>query len=168
LSEGGRFYQRSHYFPAQVLIFGLLIYFTAVSTPCTCSKLPVNKDINVNAPVLLTVLPVKHRNDRNISLTTEIYRVNFSLRGDVEVSARAAWYRAAWDAANAVLLRHNASLSHHHGVGLLRSPYMRESLGEALTVLADIKRALDPHGILNPGKLGLSDNLSSHAQANHD
>ncbi|ELN2739310.1 FAD-binding oxidoreductase [Pluralibacter gergoviae] len=92
----------------------------------------------------------------------------FSLRGDVEVSARAAWYRAAWDAANAVLLRHNASLSHHHGVGLLRSPYMRESLGEALTVLADIKRALDPHGILNPGKLGLSDNLSSHAQANHD
>ncbi len=86
----------------------------------------------------------------------------FSLRGDVAVEERANWYRAAWDAANAVLLRHKASLSHHHGVGLLRSPYMRDSLGEALHVMADIKKALDPHGILNPGKLGLSDEISSH------
>lgn len=87
----------------------------------------------------------------------------FSLRGDVEVSERAAWYRAAWDAANAVLIRHNASLSHHHGVGLLRSPYMQDSLGEALTVMAEIKAALDPHNILNPGKLGLSDELTPSA-----
>ncbi|GLR07301.1 FAD-binding oxidoreductase [Mixta theicola] len=86
----------------------------------------------------------------------------FSLRGDIAVEERADWYRAAWDAANAVLIRHNASLSHHHGVGLLRSPYMQDSLGEALNVIADIKKALDPHGILNPGKLGLSDEISSH------
>lgn len=49
----------------------------------------------------------------------------FSLRGDVAVEQRGAWYRAAWDAANAVLIKHNASLSHHHGVGLLRSPICR-------------------------------------------
>ncbi len=86
----------------------------------------------------------------------------FSLRGDVDVSQRAAWYRAAWDAANAVLIKHNTSLSHHHGVGLLRSPYMKASLGDAFSVLAEIKQTLDPQNILNPGKLGLSDVLSPH------
>ncbi|AVJ28665.1 FAD-binding oxidoreductase [Achromobacter spanius] len=83
----------------------------------------------------------------------------FSLRGDVEVNRRAQWYRQAWDAANAVLIKYNAALSHHHGVGLLRAPYMRESLGSAFPVLQAIKRTLDPKNILNPGKLGLDDEL---------
>ena len=65
----------------------------------------------------------------------------------------------AWDAANAVLLKHRAALSHHHGIGMLRAPYMREGLGSAFPVLETVKRALDPKGILNPGKLGLTDVL---------
>jgi alkyldihydroxyacetonephosphate synthase len=87
----------------------------------------------------------------------------FSLRGEVEVEDRARWYRAAWDAANAVLVRHNAALSHHHGVGLLRAPYMADSLGSAFAVLQAIKRTLDPKNILNPGKLGLTDELPAQA-----
>lgn len=83
----------------------------------------------------------------------------FSLRGEVAVEDRATWYRQAWDAANAVLIKYNAALSHHHGVGLLRAPYMRESLGPAFAVLLAVKRALDPQNILNPGKLGLTDEL---------
>lgn len=79
------------------------------------------------------------------------------LRGEVAVDERAQWYRRAWDAANAVLIKYNAALSHHHGVGLLRSPYMRESLGPAFAVLHAVKQALDPQNILNPGKLGLTD-----------
>ncbi|GAA1079228.1 FAD-binding oxidoreductase [Nocardiopsis composta] len=79
----------------------------------------------------------------------------FSLRGDVRPERRAEWYRAAWDAANRVLLEAGAGLSHHHGVGLLRSPYMAEALGGGFGVLRAVKRALDPDDLLNPGKLGL-------------
>ncbi|BCW50425.1 hypothetical protein StoSoilB13_27670 (plasmid) [Arthrobacter sp. StoSoilB13] len=79
----------------------------------------------------------------------------FSLRGDVEVDERAKWYRSAWDAANKVIIRHGATLSHHHGVGLLRAPYMEASLGGGLEVLRAVKGALDPKNLLNPGKLGL-------------
>ncbi|MCH4542881.1 FAD-binding oxidoreductase [Ochrobactrum sp. POC9] len=80
----------------------------------------------------------------------------FSLRGDVDVEKRAEWYRAAWGAANAVLIKYGAALSHHHGVGLLRAPYMKDALGSAFPLLETVKKALDPDNLLNPGKLGLS------------
>ncbi|MFJ5955341.1 FAD-binding oxidoreductase [Paenarthrobacter sp. NPDC092416] len=79
----------------------------------------------------------------------------FSLRGEVDVDQRAQWYRAAWDAANEVIIRHRATLSHHHGVGLLRGPYMEASLEAGMEILRAVKVALDPKNILNPGKLGL-------------
>ncbi|MEY0230712.1 FAD-binding oxidoreductase [Providencia manganoxydans] len=83
----------------------------------------------------------------------------FSLRGDVEVTQRATWYRSAWDAANQVIIKHKATLSHHHGVGLLRSPYMERSLSSAFPIMQSLKAALDPKQILNPGKLGFSTEL---------
>lgn len=81
--------------------------------------------------------------------------VYFSLRGDVDPERRGGWYRAVWDAANAVLIRHGAALSHHHGCGLLRGPYLADALGAGFASFVAIKDALDPDGILNPGKLGL-------------
>lgn len=68
---------------------------------------------------------------------------------------RTAYYRAAWDAGTRAVLANGGSLSHHHGVGLNRARFVREALGPAFDVLAATKAALDPHGILNPGKLGL-------------
>lgn len=62
---------------------------------------------------------------------------------------------AIWSTAMETCLEHGAELSHHHGGGLARSPYSRRSLGEAHLVLRKLKQALDPDGILNPGKLGL-------------
>ncbi|WP_159564656.1 FAD-binding oxidoreductase [Budvicia diplopodorum] len=63
--------------------------------------------------------------------------------------------RTVWRETMRVCLEHNAELSHHHGGGLVRSPYARESLGSAHLLLRRVKHALDPNGILNPGKLGL-------------
>jgi alkyldihydroxyacetonephosphate synthase len=64
-------------------------------------------------------------------------------------------YVAMWDAGQRTVLAHGGNLSHHHGVGLNRSRFMREALGSGHDVLAAVKLALDPQGILNPGKLAL-------------
>ncbi len=66
-----------------------------------------------------------------------------------------ATYGALWDAGQRAALGAGANLSHHHGVGLNRSRFMEEALGSEMVVLRAIKSALDPNGILNPGKLGL-------------
>jgi alkyldihydroxyacetonephosphate synthase len=71
----------------------------------------------------------------------------------------AAWpedyYRRAWDTVMAVTRRHHAAISHHHGIGLNRGRHLAEALGPSFDVLVSVKQALDPVGILNPGKLGL-------------
>jgi alkyldihydroxyacetonephosphate synthase len=64
-------------------------------------------------------------------------------------------YVAMWDAGQRAVLAGGGNLSHHHGVGLNRSRFVADALGAGFDVLASIKRALDPNGILNPGKLGL-------------
>ncbi len=46
------------------------------------------------------------------------------------------------------------ALSGEHGVGVLKRPYLEMSLGPiAIDVMYNIKKALDPKGILNPGKI---------------
>jgi len=64
-------------------------------------------------------------------------------------------YVALWDAGQRAVLAHGGNLSHHHGVGLNRGRFVAEALGPAFEVLVALKDALDPAGILNPGKLGL-------------
>ena len=71
--------------------------------------------------------------------------------------ATEVFYRAAWDAGTRAVLAEGGALSHHHGVGLNRSRFVREALGDAFEVLVATKHGLDPNGILNPGKLGLPD-----------
>ena len=68
---------------------------------------------------------------------------------------KAVLHRDIWDAGQSAALRAGCALSHHHGVGLHRGRYMAEALGAGLEVLQSLKDALDPRGILNPGKLGL-------------
>ena len=66
-------------------------------------------------------------------------------------------YDAGWSAALDAAVGAGATITHHHGVGLLRAPWLRQELGEGgWTMLERIKAALDPAGIANPGKLGLA------------
>jgi alkyldihydroxyacetonephosphate synthase len=79
----------------------------------------------------------------------------FTFAGQPPADERERFYRAAWDAGTRAALGAGAALSHHHGVGLNRARFVREALGDAFDVLAAVKTALDPRGVLNPGKLGL-------------
>jgi alkyldihydroxyacetonephosphate synthase len=80
----------------------------------------------------------------------------FTFAGKVESEDKDRFYRAIWDAGQRAVLANGGALSHHHGVGLNRSRFVQEALGPAFDVLAALKTALDPNGILNPGKLGLA------------
>ena len=74
---------------------------------------------------------------------------------DATTAEHQALYTAIWDAAQRAALQAGGNLAHHHGVGLNRGRFMREAMGESFNVLVAMKRALDPHDLLNPGKLGL-------------
>jgi alkyldihydroxyacetonephosphate synthase len=69
--------------------------------------------------------------------------------------ASADYYRRAWDAVTRATLDAGGAISHHHGIGLNRGRFLHDALGDGFELLAALKGALDPRGILNPGKLGL-------------
>lgn len=50
-------------------------------------------------------------------------------------------------------LERNGTSTGEHGVGYGKQKYMEQEFGAALVVMQQIKAALDPQGILNPGKL---------------
>lgn len=87
----------------------------------------------------------------------------FAGRPDDSPAARERYYRAAWDAGTRAALAAGANLSHHHGVGVNRARFVAEALGTGAAVLASVKAALDPRGVLNPGKLGLPDPFADGA-----
>ena len=80
----------------------------------------------------------------------------FTFAGQPPADQREAYYRAAWDAGQRAVLAAGGTLSHHHGVGLNRARFVPDALGAGFVVLQSVKDALDPNGILNPGKLGLA------------
>jgi len=68
---------------------------------------------------------------------------------EAETAYRAAWRQAAHGCTEA-----GGTITHHHGVGRLKAPFLAQDLGETGTaVLNTIRAALDPAGIMNPGGL---------------
>jgi alkyldihydroxyacetonephosphate synthase len=70
-----------------------------------------------------------------------------------DAKAAESHLREIWGVAIKTGMAHGAVLSHHHGIGLARQEYLRNELGSSYKVLERVKNALDPEGILNPGKL---------------
>lgn len=80
----------------------------------------------------------------------------FAAAGDGDEAAAQQRYADAWAAVMQAALGAGATISHHHGVGRLRARWLAEELGAGgRTLLGQVKAALDPAGIANPGKLGL-------------
>ena len=78
---------------------------------------------------------------------------SFGGSGDNEGEARAAYGRA-WEGAVSAALELGATISHHHGVGQVRSRWVADELGGWMRVWRAVKAGLDPEGIMNPRALG--------------
>jgi alkyldihydroxyacetonephosphate synthase len=64
-------------------------------------------------------------------------------------------YDAIWRDGLEATTRVGGTISHHHGVGLLKAPYMAGEHREAMAIFEAAKQSLDPDNIFNPGKMGL-------------
>jgi alkyldihydroxyacetonephosphate synthase len=64
-----------------------------------------------------------------------------------------ATYDRAWRDALRAAGEAGGTLSHHHGAGRSKAPRLALELGAGVDVVRALKKAFDPHGILNPGNL---------------
>jgi len=95
----------------------------------------------------IRAVPFGHMGDGNI---------HFNLEQPID--ADPAWFlaqdHAIMDAVNEVVRKYDGSFSAEHGIGRLK-PYMMPDWrgGAELALMQRIKAALDPRGIMNPGKV---------------
>jgi alkyldihydroxyacetonephosphate synthase len=64
-----------------------------------------------------------------------------------------AQWREVKRAASEAIMAGGGTITHHHAVGRDHAPWLARELGEGMRVLAALKSELDPHRIMNPGKL---------------
>ncbi|MFI9327118.1 FAD-binding oxidoreductase [Kitasatospora sp. NPDC052868] len=79
-----------------------------------------------------------------------LYFTVVAAMGEDPLAQWAAAKRAAGDA----IMANGGTISHHHAVGADHRPWMTDEVGElGVRILRAVKAAVDPAGILNPGKL---------------
>jgi FAD/FMN-containing dehydrogenase len=95
----------------------------------------------------IRVVPFGHMGDGNI---------HFNLEQPID--ADPAWFlaqdHAIMDVVNEVVRKYDGSFSAEHGIGKLK-PYMMPDWrgGAELALMRQIKNAIDPRGLMNPGKV---------------
>ncbi|MGI5128736.1 FAD-binding oxidoreductase [Pseudonocardia sp. CA-107938] len=91
------------------------------------------------------IATVAHAGDGNL------HPLMLTPHGDEEAKRRA---QGAFDDIVAAALEMGGTVTGEHGVGLLKMPGMTQELGPGVLALQrSVKQALDPHNILNPGKV---------------
>jgi alkyldihydroxyacetonephosphate synthase len=81
--------------------------------------------------------------------------INFSIQGKAGDLSDTEVYQNAWAKALDACIDGGGTLSHHHGIGILKSEWMQRQLGPWMKIYAGLKQKLDPNQILNPHKMGL-------------
>ncbi|HLH52600.1 MAG TPA: FAD-linked oxidase C-terminal domain-containing protein [Verrucomicrobiae bacterium] len=73
---------------------------------------------------------------------------------DIHSPADRLKFRQLANEVSALVRQFKGSLAAEHGVGIARTEFMPEQVGEALVgVMREIKEAFDPHNLFNPGKI---------------
>jgi len=58
-----------------------------------------------------------------------------------------------WNDVLEITVNNGGSISHHHGIGMIKNEMLKKELGEGYRILKDLKNAIDKNKILIPGKL---------------
>jgi alkyldihydroxyacetonephosphate synthase len=91
--------------------------------------------------------------------SSHVYRSGLNLYFTFAVAtagpaAMEAVYMDCWRRIMRATDKHGGSLSHHHGIGRVRRDWLEKELGPTgVALLRQVKQALDPKGIMNPGVL---------------
>jgi glycolate oxidase len=125
------------------------------------SRVYVGEDVGVP----ISKIPALIKRVQQISVEADLPAMKYGHIGDgnlhvaffIDVMDEDQWDRLcrAADRIHRTAIELGGTVSSEHGIGLARAKYMQEQVGTALDVMRTIKKALDPKGILNPGKLGL-------------
>jgi D-lactate dehydrogenase (cytochrome) len=91
----------------------------------------------------LTVTIVGHVGDGNFHLIVLYETADAQQRQRADALARAVSMRA---------IAMGGTCTGEHGIGWHKLDLLAQEHGEAVDLMRSIKRALDPHGIMNPGK----------------
>lgn len=82
--------------------------------------------------------------------------IYFTLCGRTpEEMPTADFYDRVWEALLKACEREGAAVSHHHGIGRLKSAAMRRQTGVLHDLLRSLKHELDPKNLINPENLGI-------------
>ncbi|WP_440953988.1 FAD-binding oxidoreductase [Methanosarcina sp. Mfa9] len=127
----------------------------------TKSRIYVGEDVGVP----MKRIPELLRRVQEISEEFDLPAMKYGHIGDgnlhlalfIDVLNQDEWDRLkkAADKVHRTAIELGGTVSSEHGVGAARGMYMEAQWGPAFEVMRTIKKALDPKGILNPGKLGL-------------
>jgi glycolate oxidase len=97
----------------------------------------------------LTIVSFGHAGDGNIHTNIMLDKSDGD-EAERAVKAVEELFRAVLDL--------GGTLSGEHGVGIAKSPFIEMEIGtEGLQAMLKIKQALDPHNVLNPGKMFIPD-----------
>jgi glycolate oxidase len=128
--------------------------------------IPIVEDFGVP----ITQIPEAIRRAQKISLDNDILIANFGHVGDgnvhttfiLDVRDKNEWEKVRKVAEELLdlALDLGGTITAEHGIGFAKAPFIQRELGVGLEVMRQIKAALDPNTILNPGKLGLDKSIT--------
>ena len=82
--------------------------------------------------------------------------IYFTMMGKADNIPDTELYQKAWKDALDACIKAGGTISHHHGVGVLKAEWMKSQLGHWMDVYKGLKKRMDPHNIMNPHKMGLA------------
>lgn len=132
-------------------VFAMDAFVDTIEVATTWDKLSslYTKIKRVLTPEVLVLAHFSHAYPEGCSIYFTFLGRKGSAKKDIKT------YEQVWNEAMTACLKAGGSISHHHGIGLLKARFLPQELNGAMPFYHQIKKKLDPHHIMNPGKMGL-------------